>query len=189
VYYEKVYKLPKLTSQSDFMGLRPGRCYHKPKKRPYTRIAVRKPRKSFVKGVPAPKIHQFEMGEDKDYPLVFFLQSKNNVQIRSNALESARITITKHLTKNLGSNNFFFKVLIYPHNVLRINPMATGAGADRFSEGMRKSFGKPLGTAARVKVNQKIFMVRVPNNSEKIVKGAFEKASKKLPGAYRIKVG
>jgi len=189
VYYEKVYKLPKLISQRDFMGLRPGRCYHKLKKRPYTRIAIRKPRKSFVKGVPASKIHQFEMGKNKDYPLKFFLQSKENIQIRSNALESARITVTKHLNKNLGPENFFFKVLIYPHHILRENPMATGAGADRFSEGMRRSFGKPIGQAARVKINQKIFMTKVPNNSEKIVKIAFEKASKKLPGTYRIIAG
>ena len=171
------------------MGLRPGRCYHKFKKKPYTRISIRKPRKSFVKGVPASKIHQFEMGKNKDYPLIFYLQSKENIQIRSNALEATRVTVTKHLTKNLGPDNFFFKVLIYPHNVLRINPMATGAGADRFSEGMRRSFGKPDGIAARVKANQKIFMVKAPSKSEKIIKEAFKKASKRLPGTYRIITG
>ena len=171
------------------MALRPGRCYHEVKKRPYTRISLRKPRKSFVKGVPASKIQQFEMGTKKNYALTFYLQSKESVQIRSNALEAARTTVTKHLSKNIGPENFFFKVLVYPHHILRINPMATGAGADRYSEGMKKSFGKPDGTAARIKVNQKIFMIKVPKNSEKIVKGAFEKASKKLPGTYRIITG
>ena len=171
------------------MGLRPGRCYSKIKKKPYTRIAIRKPRKSYVKGVPASKIHQFEMGENKDYPLIFFLQCNDNVQIRSNSLESARMTVTKHLNKNLGLNNFFFKVLIYPHHILRENAMATGAGADRFSEGMRKSFGKPIGQSARVKTNQKIFMIKAPNNSEKNIKDALKKASKKLPGTYKIITG
>lgn len=171
------------------MGLRPGRCYHTLKKKPNTRISIRKPRRSFVKGVPASKIHQFEIGKDKNYPLTFYLQSKEDIQIRSNALESARVTITKSLTENLGEDSFFFKILVYPHHILRENPMATGAGADRFSEGMRHSFGKPIGQTARVRTNQKIFMVKSPNNSEGIVKEAFNKASKKLPGSYKIIIG
>jgi large subunit ribosomal protein L10e len=67
--------------------------------------------------------------------------------------------------------------------------MATGAGADRFSEGMRRSFGKPIGQAARVRAKQNIFMIRVPANSELIVKKAFSRTSKKLPGDYRLLAG
>lgn len=171
------------------MGLRPGRCYHKINKKPFTRISVRKPRRSYVKGVPASKIHQFEVGVKKDYPLTFFMKSTKDVQIRSNALESARVTLTKYLGNNLGEENFFLKVLVYPHHVLRENSMATGAGADRFSEGMRRSFGKPIGQAARVRAEQNIFMVRVPANSELIVKKAFSRTSKKLPGDYKILAG
>ena len=171
------------------MGLRPGRCYHKINKKAFTRISVKRPRISYVKGVPASKIHQFEVGTRKEYPLKFFLQSIRDVQIRSNALEAARVTLTKYLANNLGEENFFFKVLVYPHHVLRENSMATGAGEDRYSEGMRRSFGKPIGQAARVRINQNIFMVRVPNNSETIVKKGFERASKKLPGDYKVLAG
>lgn len=171
------------------MGLRPGRCYHKINKKPFTRISTRRPRRSYVKGVPASKIHQFEVGVKKDYPLTFYLQSKVDVQLRSNALEAARVTVTKHLGKNLGEENFFLKVLVYPHHVLRENSMATGAGADRFSDGMRRSFGKPIGQAARIKANQRVLMVKAPLNSEKFVKDAFERASKKISGSYRILTG
>ena len=103
------------------MGLRPGRTYNKITKKPYTRISIHKPRRSYVKGVPVSKIHQFEMGAKGDYPLKFELVSKNNRQIRSNSLESARITTLKHLSKKLGDGNFFFKVLVYPHHILREN--------------------------------------------------------------------
>lgn len=171
------------------MGLRPGRCYHELKQRAFTRISIRRPRKSYVKGVPALRIHQFEIGMKKDYPLLFYLQSKGDIQIRSNSLEAARVTLTKHLTKNLGEENFFFKILVYPHHIIRENPMATGAGADRFSQGMRRSFGKPIGQVSRIKANQKIFMVKAPDNSEKIVKDALERATKKLPGSYKIIIG
>ena len=169
------------------MGLRPGRAYNKVTKKPFTRISIHKPRRSYVKGVPASRIHQFEMGAKGDYPLTFNLMCKDEVQIRSNALESARITALKYLSKKLGETGFFFKVLVYPHHVLRENSIATGAGADRFSQGMRKSFGKPIGQAARIKVNQNVMRVFAPKNSEAVVREALKRASKKLPGSYLIK--
>jgi len=168
------------------MGLRPGRCYHHLKKKPYTRISVHKPRISYVKGVPASKIHQFEVGKKGNYPLKMFLETSNDVQIRSNSLEAARVTATKYLTKHIGENEFFLKILVYPHHVLRENSMATGAGADRFSEGMRRSFGKPIGQAARVRIGQRIIVVQAPENSINIVKEALERAIKKLPGNCRV---
>jgi large subunit ribosomal protein L10e len=170
------------------MGLRPGRSYHEIKNKPYTRISVHRPRKSYVKGVPASKIHQFEMGKKGKYPLAFNLVSKQDIQIRSNSLESARITTLKHLNKKLGENSFFFKILIYPHHVLRENSMATGAGADRFSQGMRKSFGKPIGLSARVKKGQKIMTVNADKNSEANVRKALKRATSKLSGSFYIKM-
>jgi large subunit ribosomal protein L10e len=168
------------------MGLRPGRCYHHLKKKPYTRISIHRPRISYVKGVPTSKIHQFEVGKKGNYPLKFFLETSYDVQIRSNALEAARVITTKYLTKHLGENEFFLKILVYPFHVLRENSMATGAGADRFSEGMRHSFGKPIGQAARVKSGQRIITVQAPENSEEIVKEALNRAIKKLPGNCKI---
>jgi len=171
------------------MGIRPGRCYSEIKNKPFTRISMRKPRKSYVKGVPASKIHQFEVGKKGDYPLKFYLVSKSNMQIRSNSLEAARQTTTKYLSKKLGENNFFLKILVYPHHVLRENAMATGAGADRFSQGMRHSFGKPIGQAARVSENQRILFVHAPENSEADVKEALRRAAAKLPGSCKILAG
>jgi len=171
------------------MALRPARCYHRMNKKAYTRVSIHKPRKSYVKGVPSIRIHQFEVGKKGRYPLKFHLVSKNDVQVRSNSLESARIAAVRFLTKKLGAENFFFKVLVYPHHVLRENPMATGAGADRFSEGMRRSFGKPIGQAARIRKNQNVMMVNAPENSENVVKEALERSSSKLPGTYRIVSG
>ena len=168
------------------MGLRPGRCYHHMKKKAYTRISIHRPRISYVKGVPASKIHQFEVGKKSNYPLKFFLETSGDIQIRSNALEAARVIATKYLTKHLGDNEFFLKILVYPHHVMRENSMATGAGADRFSEGMRHSFGKPIGQTARVRSRQRILSVEAPENAEAIVKEALERAIKKLPGNCRI---
>jgi large subunit ribosomal protein L10e len=170
------------------MGLRPGRCYRR-LERPYTRISIKKPRQSYVKGVPPQKIHRFNVGvQNQEFTSKIYLVSKNAVQIRSNALEAMRVAASKALEKRIGADNFFMKVLIYPHHVLRENPLATGAGADRFQTGMRLSFGRPIGTAAQVKENQKILEVRVAPENEAIARKALKIASSKIPtSCYIIK--
>lgn len=170
------------------MALRPGRCYHKISQKPYTRVAVHVPKKSYVKGVPGSKIRQFETGKKSDYPLVFSIVSGKATAMRSNCLEAARVAATKYLSTKL-SGQFFLKLRIFPHHVMRENPLATGAGADRFSSGMRRSFGKPIGYAARVKENQKVISVFVPDGKEDIAKEALRRAARKLPGACKIVAG
>lgn len=168
------------------MALRPAKCYRK-HERPYTRVSTKKPRKSYVKGVPALKIHRFETGERRPgFTLRMFLISKNPVQIRHNALEAARVAISKSLAKNVGEESYFLKVLVYPHHILRENPLATGAGADRFQTGMRKSFGRPIGAAARVSKGQKILEIRIPPGNEKSGKRALKVAASKMPTSCSI---
>ena len=168
------------------MAIRPAKCYRK-LERPYTRRSMKKPRKGYIKGVPDKKIHRFEMGDPrKSYPLRAYLVSERGVQIRHNALEAARIAANKYLDVNVGKENFFMKVLIYPHHVMRENPLATGAGADRFSEGMRRSFGKPIGLAARVMPDQRILEVRMDKGREKQAKEAFRRASMKFPTPCKV---
>lgn len=170
------------------MTLRPGRTVRRIK-RPYTRVSSKKPKKSYVVGVPYPRIHVFEMGnKDKSFDTSLWLVSKNNLQIRENSLEAARITANKFLERNLGKDNFFMKILVYPHQVLREHSLATGAGADRFSMGMRKSFGKPKGKAVIVRKDQKIIFVRIDKKHLGIGKKALKRASLKVPTPCKILV-
>ncbi len=166
-------------------SLRPGRCYSRPE-RPNTRVSLRVPKKSYVKGVPANRVRQFESGQKGDYPVKLHIVSGEDVQIRSNSLEAARVAAVKYLTKHVGERQFFLKIRVYPHHVLRFNPIATGAGADRYSTGMRKAFGKPIGQAAIVKKGQKIISAYVPEGKEKFAKEALRRAVSKLPGSCRV---
>ena len=166
------------------MALRPGRCYRK-HQRPNTRQSQRKPRKSYVKGVPKPKITEFELGTKGEYEHKLYLIARSTVQIRHNALESARIAVVQTLEKNLGKGaSYFLKIRVYPHHVIRENALATGAGADRFQQGMRHSFGKPIGTAAQVREGQTL--IEVKTNNADVGKMALKKASYKLPTPCRI---
>ncbi len=170
------------------MGLRPGRCYRK-HQRPYTRQSTRVPKKSYVKGVPKPKITEFELGTKADYDTRLYLVAQLPVQIRHNALEAARVSAVQNLEKGImRGSTFFMKIRVYPHQVLRENAMATGAGADRFQSGMRMNFGKPIGTAAIVRRNQKLIEVRVNKNNMVTAKFALKRAAYKLPTPCRILV-
>jgi large subunit ribosomal protein L10e len=162
------------------MGIRPGRCYRK-LERPNTRISISKPRKGYVKGVPPSKIHRFNSGVEKpEFTTTMYLVAKWAIQIRSNALEAARLGASKRLEKLLGVDGFFVRVLIYPHHVLRENPLATGAGADRFQTGMRQSFGRPIGQAARTTTNQRVLEAKVAPANEAACRIALKIASSKI---------
>ena len=168
--------------------MRPGRTIRKIG-RPYTRVSRRKPRKSYVVGVPYSRIHIFEMGNrEKQFNTNLWLVSDRSAQIRDSSLESARVVSNKFLERKLGSENYFLKVLIYPHHVLREHSLATGAGADRFSSGMRKSFGKPSGLAAQIKKGQEIMLLKLDKKNLNMGRKALKRADLKLPTTCTIKV-
>lgn len=170
------------------MGLRPGRTI-RTVERPYTRVSQHVPQKSYVVGVPSPKIHQFEMGNRTgDFDTRLFLIAKKGVQIRDNALEAARVVGHKFLESKVSSTNYFMKILVYSHQVLREKPIATGAGADRYSQGMAHAFGKPAGTAAIVKEGQRIFELRISKANLHLGKLALKKIGLKIPTPIRIEV-
>ncbi|MBI2558387.1 50S ribosomal protein L16 [Candidatus Woesearchaeota archaeon] len=149
--------------------------------RPYTRTSKFKA-KSYIKMTPNVKVVRFETGDaNKDFKCTLNLLSKSELQIRDNALESARQTSNKLLESHLGLNGFHLKIKVYPYHVLREHALASGAGADRFSSGMAHSFGKPIGVAARIKRGQTIFQVSVDKQNLALAKQALERASKKLP--------
>ena len=164
------------------MVRKPAKMYRNISKKAYTR-------REYMGGVPGSKIVQFEMGNlSQEFPTEVDLVVEESCQIRHSALEAARITANRRLMKEVGRSNFHFKVRVFPHHVLRENKQATGAGADRVSEGMRLAFGKAVGTAARVDANQKIMTVySTPQYLEKI-KDALHHAGYKLPTPSHLKV-
>jgi len=156
------------------MPLRPGRCYRRIDTPPYTR-------KEYIPGVPNSKITKFDFGTSKNnFEYKLDLVTTHIGQIRHNALESTRMAIHKILS-SLGEENYYFKVRMYPHQVLRENKMMAFAGADRMQQGMRLSFGKPIGLAVRVKKGDVLFTVKVNERFLSQAKEAFRIAQAKLP--------
>jgi len=156
--------------------------------RPYTRISKYKS-KSFIKTKTNIKVVRFNTGNlKKTFPCSLHLISKEGLQIRDNALESGRQSCNRLLEITLGPLGYFMRVRTYPFHILRENPLAAGAGADRFSTGMQKSFGKPIGSAARIKKGQKLVTVSVNKRNINLAKKALDRFRKKIPGSYFIQV-
>jgi len=156
--------------------------------RPYTRISKYR-EKSFIRTNPAKKIIKYNMGNTtKKFEYKLELVSKADIQIRDNAIESARQSSNRILEKKIGSANYYFHILTYPHHILRENPLAAGAGADRFSTGMSHSFGKAIGNAVQLKKGQTIINLSVDKIHLDSAKTAMKRASNKLPCSFLVRV-
>jgi large subunit ribosomal protein L10e len=159
------------------MAKKPGSIYRIPKKRSYTR-------REYMGGIPVSKITIFDMGDvanSEKFPVKLSLRAQESGQMTHNAMEAARIAANRYLLKTAGRSGFHLKFKLYPHEVLRENKQATGAGADRVSDGMRRAFGKAVSLAAKVSKEQEIMTVRVNPLRYPDAKNALRRAASKLP--------
>lgn len=167
------------------MGRRPARCYRISKGKPFIKSR-------FCRGVPEPKIKIYDVGRknalNDEFNTCVHLCSGEMEQISSEALEAARIVVNKYMTKFAGKDGFHLRVRIHPFHVLRINKMLSCAGADRLQTGMRGSYGKPTGLAARVKIGQIIMSVRSKTANKAHCIEALRRAKYKFPGRQNIHV-
>jgi len=146
-------------------------------------------RHEYIHSVPQSKISRYTTGESaNEYEYAVSLIASNNVEISSNALEAARVTTNKALTNVLSEGSFQLKVVTYPHEIVREHKFMGFAGADRLSQGMSRSFGRPTGRAAKVKAGQRILTVFVNKAGVDVAKEALERSSKKLPVKHDIVV-
>jgi len=163
------------------MAIRKGAAYSKRYARPYTRVS-KKRTKSYIKTVPNSRIVKFKMGDirgfDKgEYPVQLHVISKENCQVRDNAIEAVRQYLNRFLQVRLGKE-FYLGVQIYPHHILRENKMLTGAGADRMQTGMSRAFGKTMGRAAFVKPGQTLYIIGVKDAKAEVEAKKLIKSSK-----------
>src|SRR4030065_1661596 len=143
-------------------------------------------RKKYIGGFPPPKIVKFTMGDTKaNFDIEAKLVATKRWQIRHMALEAARVATNRVLMEKL-INDYLMLVHPYPHIILRENKMIFGAHADRLQQGMRRSFGKGIGTAARVEPDQTIITVKVRASAAETAKESLKRGSAKLPIPCRI---
>ena len=172
------------------MAKRPWRV-HREIELPYTRVSYNKDLNK-IPGAPTPKVRLFFMGNKdrnpEDWKYSAHLISLLRIQVSDHALEAVRTNILKYLEKEV--KNFLFLIRKFPHHVVREHPIAYGAGADRISQGMRLSFGKP--TYRAVQLDHKDVLLSIYFDSDIFIprmKEYLRIARNKLPGKYLEYVG
>jgi len=167
------------------MSDKPASMYREIDKPSYTR-------REYITGIPGSKIAQHQMGDKnadpEDYDVQISLIVEEECQLRHGSLEASRLSANRHLIKEFGEGNYKMTLRKFPHQVLRENKQATGAGADRVSDGMRQAFGKIVGTAARVQAGERLFTAYCDVDQAVEVKEAFRRAYNKITPPCRIKV-
>lgn len=157
-------------------------------KQPYTRRS-RYREISFIKGGLQSKISMFNMGNRRGgFNTRIHIISTKSLNVRGNALEAFRQTVHRYLSKVLTDVNYYFQVKPYPHHVMRENPLAGGAGADRFQTGMRQAFGKPIGLAARVHEGQEVGFLDLDISNIRVARDGLRRGLCKLPMASKLVV-
>jgi|TARA_B100001971_G_C18164257_1_gene523231 large subunit ribosomal protein L10e len=174
--------------------VRRARAYSKRKPIVNTRHS-RRQQHSYIKAVPPQKIVKFNMGNAKAYESNKFdykltLSTQEDIQIRDLALEAVRQTLNKDLVKLFTTKNFFLRVNVFPHNILRNNRVYSGSSkGERVQTGMTKSFGSPEGRAATIKKGRPIFTVYFHDKKDIAkVRSYFKKAIPKLPCKTKLVV-
>ena len=163
------------------MGKRPGHCYRTQDRMPFVR-------KKYIHRQPASRIVSFDMGNTAGvFDTEISLVGLERCQVRHQALEAARIASNRHMTKFVGRRNYHLRIRVKPYHYLRENKMISGAGADRVQDGMRRAWGKVIGSAARIKPNQAIVTVRVNRQHVKAGMTALKKAAAKMPTPCKIR--
>jgi large subunit ribosomal protein L10e len=167
------------------MSEKPASMYRDIDKPSYTR-------REYITGIPGSKIAQHQMGDQHadpdEYPVQISLSVEETVQLRHGSMESARLSANRHLIKALGEGNYRMVLRKFPHQVIRENKQATGAGADRVSDGMRQSFGKIVGTAARIDAGERLLTAYCEPQQAEAVEEAFRRAYNKISPPCRVTV-
>ena len=167
------------------MSDKPASMYREISKPAYTR-------REYITGIPGSKIAQHKMGdtasEPDDWPVQISLVLEEECQLRHGSLEASRLSANRHLIKTLGEGNYYMILRKFPHHVIRENKQATGAGADRVSDGMRLSFGKIVGTAARIPRNDRLFTIWCDVDQADTAKEALRRAYNKIGSPCDITV-
>ncbi len=156
-------------------------AYRRLDRRPNTRFS-KYSKLNYVRVRPVSKVVNYTVGHaDQKFDNHLHLIATTDLQIRDNAIESARMSANRVLEGTVGKEAYFFQTRMYPHHIMRENPLASGAGADRMSTGMARSFGKPIGVAAQIRKGKKLFTVKVNNEHVDTAKKALKRASYKIP--------
>ncbi|MBN2157141.1 MAG: 50S ribosomal protein L16 [Candidatus Lokiarchaeota archaeon] len=174
------------------MARRPWSCYKQIKRPAYQKKRSRSHRKEYVRGGPDSVLRMYDTGNRKkpleEWDLSLGIKILKDVQLSHRTLEAMRTSLNRNLQKQLGRTGFLIRVRPHPWQMIRENKMMAFAGADRLQSGMRNSFGRVIGRAARVHADQTIVEVYCNFANKNIVIKSLKTAAYKIGAKNRLVV-
>ena len=174
------------------MARRPWSCYKQIKRPAYQKKRSRSHRKEFVRGGPDSVLRMYDTGNRKrqldEWELSIGIRIMKDVQLSHRTLEAIRTSLNRNLQKRIGRESFMIRIRPHPWQMIRENKMMAFAGADRLQSGMRNSFGRVIGRAARVHANQTIVEVFCDFANKDVIAKALKTAAYKLGAKNRLVV-
>jgi large subunit ribosomal protein L10e len=170
------------------LARRPWQCYSHWSGAAYQR--KRSHKKDLVRGGADVRIRLYNVGQ-KEAPIdswdcAIGLICNRQRQLSDFCLEALRTSVNRTLIRDLGKERFHMIIRPHPWNVYRENKMMAFAGADRLQTGMRHSFGKCVGHAARCRAGQLIVELRINLKDLEKGKEAMKVASYKITSGSRL---
>ena len=173
------------------MARRPWHCYKTHKRPAYQKKRSRSHRKEYVRGGPDSVLRMYDTGNRKkplaSWELSLGIKILKDVQISHRTLEAIRVSLNRNL-QGIGREAFMIRIRPHPWQMIRENKMMAFAGADRLQSGMRNSFGRVMGRAARVHANQTITEVFCDYENKDVIIKALKTAAYKLGAKNRLAV-
>ncbi len=174
------------------MARRPWHCYKTHKRPAYQKKRSRSHRKEYVRGGPDSVLRMYDTGNRKrsldEWELSLGVIVLKDVQLSHRTLEAIRTSLNRNLQKKLTREAYLIRIRPHPWQMIRENKMMAFAGADRLQSGMRNSFGRVMGRAARVHAGQTIVEVFCNFVNRGIVIKSLKTAAYKLGAKNRIVV-
>ncbi|TFG19737.1 MAG: 50S ribosomal protein L16 [Promethearchaeota archaeon] len=174
------------------MARRPWHCYKTHKRPAYQKKRSRSHRKEYVRGGPDSVLRMYDTGNRKrpldEWELSLGVIVLKNVQLSHRTLEAIRTSLNRNLQKKLTREAYLIRIRPHPWQMIRENKMMAFAGADRLQSGMRNSFGRVMGRAARVYAGQTIVEVFCNFVNKGIVIKSLKTAAYKIGAKNRVVV-
>jgi len=117
------------------------------------------------------------------------------LQVPEKVYQTLRLILLKKITKtckNIQKAQFCIDFIKFPHQILRYHAIASGARADRISQGMSNAYGRPLTKASVFRRDNELFL-RIDVNKKYAsyigtLKQEFRKCMCKVPFKSALKV-
>ena len=169
------------------MARKPAKMYRRIKGPAFTR-------RKYMGGVPNNRILSFHSGnrvaaETGQFKMQMDMYAEESCQIQSTALEAARVIANATIRNAAGIHGYALRIHTYPHQVLRENKQATGAGCRPCITRYALCFWKERRHRSSCKARTAVSISAIPPSELRRSQGCIAQGQDEVPNSLQHQVG